>query len=1004
MEQQYRKVKKYLSLVRDQRWTNITSISNIGIYPCDYKTDNTLPDPSLFRPFGKDEIWGEGLDTHAWFHFTVPTVTTDNTFLYVKTEYEGRDDAKNPQFIVYLNGRLIQGLDINHMEVSLEKGVAYDVYLYGYVGMRHPKAHLFADVRRLDEDIDGLYYDLLFPFESLAFLPKEGDDYAQTLYHLWRAVSMLSLYNLHSEDFLASVRAARSYMAEEFYQKCCHEQPNTTICIGHTHIDCAWLWTLKQTREKVQRSFGTALALMRRYPEYKFMSSQPFLYQNLKEEAPELYEEIKERIREGRWECEGAMWVEADCNLTSGESLVRQVLYGKRFFKEEFDVDSHVLWLPDVFGYSAALPQILRKSGVDWFVTSKISWNDVDRMPYDTFLWRGIDGSEIRTHFITAQNDKGGASERYTTYVCNTHAPMVSGTYKRYSQKQIHNEAIMTFGFGDGGGGPTSEHLELLRRASQGIPGLPNAKIDFAGKYLERLAKKMEEKNDILPRWCGELYLEFHRGTYTTMSRNKRNNRKSEFLYQNAELYGAIAKVLTDFHFPAPAMRRGWEMILTNQFHDIIPGSSIKAVYDQSDIDYAAVSKIGNAALQDAQASIAAGIDSSHGYVVFNPNSQGGRVMVTVDGKTVYADGIAPKGYTACGQFVQSNHVRIDGQTVETDCYLVTFDDAWQMISLFDKRQEREILREGCVGNELRVYADYPDTYDAWEWQSFSRESYSTLCALSAVNVVEDGIRRGIRLIRPHLSSTVTQTIWFYDCEERIDFETVVDWHEHHQMLKAAFPVTIHADRATYEIQFGAVERPTHFNTSWDQAKFEVCAQKYADISEGNYGVAILNDCKYGHDIHDGVIQLSLLRSPTDPNPEADQGKISFTYAICPHNGDLYHSSVLTDAYALNNPATALPATGHADVLPLSLCAVSTDCPNVICETVKPAEDDCGTVLRLYEAQNMRSVATLSLSIPASHVFACDMLENRLYEIPVTDGHFTYTFTPFEIATFLVEA
>ncbi|MBQ8310970.1 MAG: alpha-mannosidase, partial [Clostridia bacterium] len=859
MNNQYRKVKHYLDLLKHRRWDRITPVEGIGILPCDYKTDNTLPDASLFTPYTANEIWGTGYDTHAWFHFTLPAVG-ENTFLHARTDHSGWD-ASNPQFLVYFNGRIIQGLDTNHLEVMLEANKPTEVYLYGYVGSAYQQARLYVETRVLNTSVDALYYDLLLPFESLSFLDKESNEYAQTLYHLWRAVSMLDLFDFNAPEFLSSVEDARRYMTDEFYGSYCAEQKMTSICIGHTHIDCAWKWTLKQTREKVQRSFATVLELMRRYPEYKFMSSQAFLYKNLKEEAPELYEQVKERIREGRWECEGAMWVEADCNLSSGESLVRQVLYGKTFFKKEFDVDNRVLWLPDVFGYSAALPQILKKCGVDWFVTSKISWNDVDRMPYDTFAWRGIDGTEINTHFITAQDDDGKPSRRYTTYVCNTHAPMIAGTYKRYQQKQLNNEAILTFGYGDGGGGPTAEHLELLRRGVHGIPGMPNAKIDFAGDFLKRLEAKIDG-NKLLPRWQGELYLEFHRGTYTTMARNKRSNRQSEFLYQNAELYGTVADKLASHPFPQDELHRGWEMILTNQFHDILPGSSIKEVYDQSDIDYAEIKKIGEGALTDAQNAIAHSISKDEGYVIFNPNAHGGRAAVKVNGKSVYIKNAAPKGYSSCKNFIQENHVRIDGKSVETDLYLITFDDAWQIISIYDKRCNREVLKVGEIGNELRVHADRPDTYDAWEWHTYEREEYRVLTEFTSAEIVEDGIRRGIRLVRPHMSSTVTQTIWFYDDLERIDFETVADWHEHHQMLKAAFPVDINADHATYEIQFGAVERPAHFNTSWDQARFEVCAHKYADLSEGGYGVAIMNDCKYGHDIHDGLIQLSLLRSP----------------------------------------------------------------------------------------------------------------------------------------------
>lgn len=997
MTNQYRKVKQYLEIVRQNRMKNKTVVEGIGILPCDYKTDNTLPDAASFQPYQTGETWGNGADTHAWFHFMLPAVGA-NTFLSVHTDHTGWD-ANNPQFLMYADGKIIQGLDVNHTEVLLTPGKVQEIYLYGYIGMDHAQATLSVETYVLDVETDGLYYDLLFPFESLSFLDKESDEYAQILRYLWEAVSMLDLLDLSSEAFAQSVKRARAYLATEFYGNYCCTQKSTTVCIGHTHIDCAWLWTLKQTREKVQRSFATVLELMRRYPEYQFMSSQAFLYKNLKEEAPELYEEVKERIREGRWECEGAMWVEADCNLSSGESLVRQILYGKTFFKNEFGVDNRVLWLPDVFGYSAALPQILKKSGVDWFVTSKISWNDTDRMPYDTFLWKGIDGTEINSYFLTAQDAKRTPTTNYATYVANTHAPMIAGTYKRYSQKQLNNEAIVTFGFGDGGGGPTAEHLELIRRASHGIPGLPNAKIAFAGDFLKRLEQKLDG-NRLLPRWQGELYLEYHRGTYTTMARNKRNNRKCEFLYQNAERWGTLAQQLTGLPFPQAELHRGWEMILTNQFHDIIPGSSIQAVYEQSDKDYAVIRSVGERAVNDAQAAIASRLSRDLGFVVFHPNGAAARCMVNVNGTTVYADAPVSNGYTVCKRFTSENHIKTDGKTVETDFYRVTFDDAWQIGSVYDKRCARELLKAGEVGNELRVYADYPDNYDAWEWQAYSREQYQALTAVSSVTPVEDGIRRGVRIVRPHRSSTVTQTVWFYDAEERIDFETSVDWHEHHQMLKAAFPVAINTDKATYEIQFGSVQRPTHLNTSWDQARFEVCAHKYADLSEGGYGVALLNDCKYGHDIHDGMMLLSLLRSPTYPNPEADQGEIRFTYALCPHLGTFADSHVISDAYALNNPAVAIPATGETTQLPLRFSAVTCNSSNVICETLKPAENGTGIILRTYECKNSRTHAQFETDFSDCRVFLCDLMEREMRELPMENNRFTYEMGCFEIVTF----
>ncbi|MBQ4268569.1 MAG: alpha-mannosidase, partial [Clostridia bacterium] len=460
MEKKYRQIKKYLSLLNDARWEKIETVENIEMYPCGYKTGNDLPVNAPFCAFENGDLWGGGYDKHAWFRFCVAP-QGPNAYLRVKTDKQGVSTT-NPQFIAYINGKAAQGLDTNHTELLLPETESAEIYLYGYTSFYVENTRLFAEVARLHTDVDGLYYDILYPFESLEFLNKESGEYAAVTEYLYRATSMLSLYDMRSEAFFSSVKAAREYLKVEFYGKYCREQTATTVCIGHTHIDCAWLWTLAQTREKVQRSFSTVLELMKRYPEYKFTSSQALLYEYFKEENPELYAELKERVKEGRWEAEGSMWVEADCNLTSGESLVRQILYGKRFFREEFGVDNRVLWLPDVFGYSAALPQILKKSGVDWFFTSKISWNDTNRMPYDTFLWKGIDGTEIPAYFLTAQQDNGEASKRQADYVGSTGAKWISGAYKRYGQKNLSNEVLLTYGWGDGGGGPTREMLELL--------------------------------------------------------------------------------------------------------------------------------------------------------------------------------------------------------------------------------------------------------------------------------------------------------------------------------------------------------------------------------------------------------------------------------------------------------------------------------------------------------------------------------------------------------------
>jgi len=997
MKNKIRKIKKYTEIIRDCRWVNKREVGGILTCPCGYKEGHTPPPAEQMTPFNNGDLWGSGHDTHAWFTFTLPAAPA-NTYLKVETDRNGWD-ADNPQFIAYINGKMIQGLDTNHREVALPADEAAEVSLYAYVGPKLENARLFVSTMELCPATDALYYDIRYPLDMLDYLDKEGTEYAAIVDYLWRAVSMLDLYEVGSKEFIDSAERAHKFLESEFYGKYCTPQKATTVGIGHTHIDCAWLWTLKQTREKVQRSFSTVLELMRHYPEYKFMSSQAFLYQNLKEEAPEIYAEVAKRIKEGRWECEGAMWVEADCNLSSGESLVRQVLYAKNFFKDEFGVENRVLWLPDVFGYAAALPQILRKSGIDWFVTSKISWNDTDRMPFETFRWRGIDGSEINTHFLTAGDDRGGKTHDYCTYVGNTGAKMVQGTYRRYSQKSLNDEAILTFGYGDGGGGPTREHLELAKRGAKGVPGSPNLKIDFAGKYLDRLAKRMEERTDV-PSWQGELYLEFHRGTYTSISKNKRNNRQSEFLYGNAELLGVTAELLLGKAFPKSELHRGWEMILTNQFHDIIPGSSIKEVYDQCDVDYAVIKGIGNGIVDSVREQIASKLDSKGGYVLFNPHSFTTEGMVNIGGTTVMStEKIPSKGYLLTDSFIDKNDIVIDGRHVETERLSIAFDEYWQLVSVYDKKAEREVLRKGEVGNELRIHADYPDQYDAWEWQSYSREEYRTLREFSEVSVVNDGIRKGIKIVRPYMNSTINQTIWFYDSLCRIDFETLVDWHDTHKMLKAAFPVDINSSKATYEIQFGTVERPTHMNTSWDSARFEVCAHKYADLSDGGYGVALMNDCKYGHDIHDGVIQLSLLRSSTYPDPEADQGLIPFTYSLVPHENTLSETDVAKQAYYLNYPMVALAASADTSSLPESFSVLSLDKENVICETVKQAERSEDTVVRLYENANKRTRVSLKMGTPFKKAYLCDLMENALEELPMTDHAVSLTLSGFELVT-----
>lgn len=1005
----YRKVKKVLSVLEDCRIKDRRKIENIFFLPAPYKeTGAPLPDVAGFMPFPDGALWGEKTDSHVWFHFRfkVPEsfVGRGRIELTVSTEKSGWD-ASNPQFLLYIDGKMRQGFDVNHREFVLEDmAVEYDCLLYAYTGTPSDTScrnlRLFADIQLVDEDVERLYYDLKVPFETLAVTEKNSLEYIRSLDLLHQAVNLVNFLEIPSAAFDTSVKDAIAFLEKEYYGNFCKKGNVGISCIGHTHIDCAWLWTLAQTREKVQRSFSTVLSLMRRFPEYRFMSSQALLYRYLKEEAPEVFEEVKRAVKEGRWEVEGAMWVEADCNLTSGESLVRQVVYGKEFFRREFGVENKVLWLPDVFGYSAALPQILRKCNVDWFLTSKISWNETNPMPYDTFAWQGIDGTPLPTYFLTAQNGEGKEPENYATYNAQTEPSMLAGTWRRYQQKTVSEEVLLTYGFGDGGGGPTVHMLENLRRAAAGIPGCPVAKQEFAGDFLSRLGEKIRD-NPRLPTWRGELYLEFHRGTYTSQARNKRNNRKAELLYQAAESAAVAAGLLTGAAYPKAALKEGWLSILTNQFHDIIPGSSIHEVYEQCEKDYAALFRTGEGVLADALSAIAARIPGKEGeYAVFNPLPFAYTGPVRLEGETVHVADIPAHGYKTVGKEKPVCLVRLGEREVETPRFLARFDEKYNLKSLFDKKAEREVLT--APGNRLEIYEDMPDEYDAWELSPYYKDKVFYLDDLTSVEEIHDGCRAGFALVRQHMSSTVRQKIWFYGETDRIDFETEVDWQQTHQMLKVAFPVDINSDKATYEIQFGTIERPTHTNTSWDRAKFEVCAQKFADLSEGGYGVSLLNDCKYGHDIHGGVMRLSLLKSATYPDPTADKGKQVFTYSLYPHMGSFGEADTAKAAYMLNEMPAVLPLSAGEKIAPLpaSFSLVHADRDNILPETVKQAEEEEAVIVRLYECKNRKTPFHLTFGFPVASACLCDMEEKDLTPLTVEKGkNLALTARPFDILT-----
>ncbi|NLD87396.1 MAG: alpha-mannosidase, partial [Clostridiales bacterium] len=934
------------------------------------------------RPPVVDDSWTEleetkmfyEVDAHFWVNtkLSTPKKPFENAKLYfdLKTGREGQWDARNPQFLAFLDGKAVQGLDVNHTDLELEFDKDYDFSLYMYTGLESGGFPLIINLKIVDSAIEKLYYDMRVPYESLDCLTEASDDYVTIMKYLELTCNIIDFRVPYSDEFYESIAKADAFLEEEFYVKRCGCSSATVSCIGHTHIDVAWLWTLAQTEEKTQRTFATMLRLMEQYEEFKFMSSQPQLYKYLKKFEPELYEEVVRRIKEGRWEPEGAFWVEADCNLSSGESFVRQIMHGKRFFMDEFGVESKILWLPDVFGYSAALPQILRKSGVDTFVTSKISWNETNKLPYDVFMWEGIDGTQVFTHFLTAQNYRPGGKANFTTYNADITPSQVMGTRDRFQQKQYSDKNILTFGFGDGGGGPTRKMLEYHRRLKRGIPGLPATKMEFAGDYLEALRADFEKSCAQLkktPKWVGELYLEFHRGTYTSIAKNKRNNRKSEFLFQTAEQISSLAGALYGYGYKAKEIYDCWEIILLNLFHDIIPGSSIEEVYKDCDIQYANIKRIGESIVDGAIKGLASRI--SKGNVIYNPNSFQADGIVTIDGKTAFVEAIPPMGYKKVENLVFTNNITVTKERIDSLLYTILFDRNANIVSIYDKTNAREVIKPGEYVR-LESFEDLPHQHDNWELVAYYKQKKWNVDDVSDIEIINDGARAGLKIVRKYLSSVIEQRIYVYDSIPRIDFETNIDWKEKHIVLKAAFPINVHANRASYETQFGYIERPTYENTSFEQAKFEVCAHKYADISEDNYGAAILNDCKYGHNAEGSTLKLTILKAGVYPNINADREMHHLTYSFLPHAGNHKQGGVVQNAYMLNRPFIYFRANGDGS-LPEEFSLVSCDRENIIIETAKKAETSDALVIRVYDAYDRRTKATFTFGNNIKKAYLC---------------------------------
>ncbi len=860
---------------------------------------------------------------------------------------------------------------------------------------RGPHAFGGVELAAVNEDVVRFYYDAWTLIENARVQGDSSPWRARVTRVASKAVDEFDYQAADDEAVNESARRAREALRELDGCAAARSWPRA-VAVGHAHIDVAWLWPLAETVRKCARTFGNQLRLMEEYDEFVFVQSQAQLYEYTRERYPELYERIKKAFARGQWELTGGMWIESDCNLVSGESMIRQFLLGQKLFREDFGAEPETVWLPDVFGYAGSLPQIFRRCGMKHFLTQKLCWSNYTQFPHHTFQWEGIDGTRILTHFPPAN-----------TYNGNCRPEQMLRQVEAYAERDRCPALLYVYGFGDGGGGPTREMLELLRRQKD-VEGLPRATCGKAADFF----RELEEGSSDLPVWRGELYLEFHRGTYTTQARVKRDNRRAELLLRSAEMLRAFAGL------PQKPLEEAWKTALRNQFHDVLPGSSIPWVYQDSRAEFARARSIARKAKDQAVRKL---FGESGDVVVFNPLSWGRTGVVALPGKG--AKGYLCRGEPACVQKVEGgmlleardipscgyaafkptsaevefpNELTAEERLLENRFFRVEFDSDGLISRILDKRAGREVSLEGARGNALELYEDLPANPDAWDIEEQHRTMGRVVRELDEARVVERGpLRAKLRQLRRFSRSRAEQDVVLYRDVPRIDFVTRVDWRERRRLLKVAFPVAVNSEFATYEIPFGCIRRPTHTNTLADRAMFEVPARFWADLSEEGYGVALLNDCKYGYDVHGNVMRLSLLRATTHPDPAADLGEHVFTYSLLPHEGNFARGGVVYAGHELNCSLEVYGGSpGRSE-----RSFVSVEPPSLIVSAVKPAEDGSGVVVRLYEPHGARGEVELTLDGDCSRAVLCDCLEREEKELRLEGGSVRLAFRPFEIVT-----
>jgi alpha-mannosidase len=957
-----------------------------------------------FHPMPFGTAWGAKWE-YGWFqcNLTLPEKAAGRRIvLRMNPATKPPDDG---ECLVWLNGKVVGSYGWARREITLTRngipGENFSILIEAYAGHGPlvmgggPVRYGHASVPEpgitqvsVGESHFGIWreqaYQLALDFTTLFELRNRLDQSSLRVSEIdqgLKDVTLLIDLELPDAEMLETINLGRERLRPLL--SCVNGSTAPTFfAFGHAHLDVAWLWPLAETERKFARTVINQLSLMEEYPEYRFFQSQPQLYLMLKARYPELYDRFKQAVLDGKVIPDGAMWVEADTNITGGESLIRQIIYAKQFFKQEFSMDTEVMWLPDVFGYSGSLPQILISCGCTSFATQKIAWtyHGGDPFPYNTFLWEGIDGTTIPAHIFTDYNSQ-------------TRPGSILDRWETRFQKDGIRSMLLAFGWGDGGGGPTRDHLEFLSRLRD-LEGLPRVKISTPREFFADLKTQGLPKE----RYIGELYFQAHRGTYTSQAKTKLGNRRSEFVLREAEFWGTIAH-MTNGHVFSPAdLKPTWHKLLLNQFHDILPGSSIQRVYQEAIIAFSQVIADAQKTTHSATKALLNSNDPDS-VTVFNSLSWERTELINIP------QGSLQVTVPACGWMTinhktrskatsKSGHgVKVTETSLENELLLANFNERGELISLKDK--ETDINMIAGAGNRFCLYKDIPARFDAWDIDSMTESLLMSTEEPVHLEIAHASDELGkIILTRKIHESTLSQSISLRKNKRRIDFETTIDWQESHKLLKVAFPVNIHANEAIHEIQFGHIRRPNHRSRPFDVDRFEVCSHKWTALAEENRGVAILNDCKYGINVLGNSMNLTLLKSALAPDPLADKGIQTFAYAIYYWNGSFGDCDVIREAYEMNCPLTLVPGTaGQASIF-------SLDAANIILETVKLAEDGSDDVIiRLYEAKRNLTHCILTTTLPIIKATQTDMLERYQSDLSFNKEKIELDFRPFEVKT-----